>query len=203
MPATRDGYHHEADGQRPAGALPKQQGVRRKAAQLPRNKSCEKQRHGEKKAEPDIELPICPTADSTRRTEACDTAKKPSMLTSRRVPPGNTPGVRRQASPSECNRSIEVAHAFVGRSLMQELAGEEVKVPASSRQMWRKSVLQGDARLISHKPRRAEIPWANLHSIEIVESIVNRAAPIERHFGRYGRLGIESYAHERADIGKV
>jgi hypothetical protein len=86
---------------------------------------------------------------------------------------------------------------------MEELAGEEVKVPASSRQMGRKSALQGDSRLISHKSRRAEIPWTNLHSIEIVDSIVNRAAPVERHFGRYRRLGIQSYADERADIGKV
>src|SRR5262249_35697414 len=67
-----------------------------------------------------------------------DRAQKPSTFTSKREFPASSSDVLGQGSKSKRNRGIEIAHAFVGRSLMQELAGEEVKVSGSTRKMTRK-----------------------------------------------------------------
>src|SRR5215472_1868841 len=85
-------------------------------------------------------------------------------------------------SEPESQCCIEVADVFSGRGLLQKISGEEVKVSGGAREMRRKGAIQGQPRLVSNKSGGAQAPRANEESGEVVDAVVNGAAPIERHF---------------------
>ncbi len=104
-------------------------------------------------------------------------------------------------SKPNCQGRIEIADAFPRRRLLEEIPREKMKVSSDARKMGREGVLHDDPGLESHETRCAEVPRANQVSRKSVDAIVNGAAPIKRHFRRYGGLGIERQAKRRAQVG--
>src|SRR5260370_3033561 len=106
-------------------------------------------------------------------------------------------------SESKCRRRVQIAYVPRGGCLLEEITREKVEVSSRAREVRSERVLHHNSGLVTHESGGAEVSGANQNRGEIVDPVMNRTAPIERHFRGNRRSRIDRQANRRSQIGQV